>query len=84
MGRRNCLEKCAATGSGSPVAYGVLEDKYKEGVAIKDLLPVVVQAVGSAMKRDTASGDSFDVVVIDEKGFHELDDAEKGNILGSS
>lgn len=77
-------EKCVATGSGSPVAYGVLEDKYKEGLAIKDLLSVVVRAVGSAMKRDTASGDNFDVVVIDERGFHELDDEEKGNILGSS
>jgi proteasome beta subunit len=77
-------EKCVATGSGSPVAYGVLEDKYKEGLTIKDLLSVVVRAVGSAMKRDTASGDNFDVAVIDEKGFRELDDEEKGSILGSS
>ena len=77
-------EKCVATGSGSPIAYGVLEDKYKENMTIKDLLSVVVRAVDSAMKRDAASGDSFDVIIIDAKGFHELNDEEKGNILEGS
>lgn len=70
-------EKCVATGSGSPIAYGVLEDEYREGVAIGDLLPVVVRAVNSAMKRDSASGDSFNVAVIDQGGFRELDEGEK-------
>jgi len=77
-------EKCVATGSGSPIAYGVLEDKYKEGMAIKDLLSVVVRAVDAAMKRDSASGDSYDVAVIDGKGYRELGDDEKKSILGGS
>ena len=77
-------EKCVATGSGSPIAYGVLEDKYKEDAEIKDILSVVVRAVDSAMKRDAASGDSFDVAVIDEKGYRELNDEEKKGILGGS
>ena len=75
-------EKCVATGSGSPIAYGVLEDEYKEDMMIEGLLPVIVRAVDSAMKRDTASGDSFDVAVIGEKGYRELSDEEKKNILG--
>jgi len=74
-------EKCVATGSGSPIAYGVLEDEYKEDALIKGLLPVVVRAVDSAMKRDSASGDSFDVAIINEKGFRELNEEEKKNIL---
>lgn len=74
-------EKCVATGSGSPIAYGVLEDKYKEDRTIKDLLSVVVRSVDSAMKRDSASGDSFDVSVIDEKGYRELSDEEKRSLL---
>jgi len=74
-------EKCVATGSGSPIAYGVLEDEYKEDASIKGLLPVVVRAVDSAMKRDSASGDSFDVAIIDGKGFRELNEEEKKNIL---
>jgi 20S proteasome alpha/beta subunit len=36
------------------------------------------------MKRDTASGDSFDVAVITEQGYRELSDKEKKNILGGS
>jgi len=77
-------EKCVATGSGSPIAYGVLEDKYKEDMRIKDLLSVVVRAVDSAMKRDSASGDSFDMAIIDSKGYHELSSDEKKGILGGS
>ncbi len=77
-------EKYVATGSGSPIAYGVLEDKYKEEAKIEDILPVVVRAVDSAMKRDIASGDSFDVVVITEKGYRQLEPAQKKNLLGGS
>jgi len=77
-------EKCVATGSGSPIAYGVLEDQYRENATVEELLPVVVRAVHSAMKRDAASGDSFDVAVIDEKGFRELTEEEKKKILESS
>jgi len=77
-------EKCVATGSGSPIAYGVLEDKYKQDAPIKDVLGIVVRAVDSAMKRDAASGDDFDVSVIDKKGYRELSEKEKRNIMGSS
>jgi proteasome beta subunit len=77
-------EKCVATGSGSPIAYGVLEDKYKEGATIKEVLPVVVRAVDSAMKRDIASGDSFDIAVITKEGYRSLSTEEKKQILGGS
>jgi proteasome beta subunit len=77
-------EKCVATGSGSPVAYGVLEDKYKQDSSLKDTLPIVVRAVDAAMKRDAASGDSFDVSVIDKKGYRELNDKEKKSVLAAS
>ena len=76
-------EKCVATGSGSPIAYGVLEDKYREDTTVNDLLSVVVRAVNSAMKRDVASGDSYDVVIIDKKGYRELNTNEKRGILGN-
>ena len=65
-------EKCVATGSGSPIAYGVLEDKYREGMSVEELLPITVKAVNSAMRRDTASGNSFNVSVINDKGYREL------------
>ena len=77
-------EKCVATGSGSPIAYGVLEDQYREDATVEELLPIVVRAVHSAMKRDAASGDSFDVAIIDESGFRELSNEEKKKILEGS
>ncbi len=77
-------ENCVATGSGSPIAYGVLEDKYKEGYEIKDILPVVVRAVDSAMKRDIASGNNFDIVTITKEGYNSLSPEEKKKILGGS
>lgn len=70
-------EKCVATGSGSPIAYGVLEDKYKEDLSLSEAIPIVVQSVISAMKRDTASGDSFDVAIIDKEGYRDLSEEEK-------
>jgi len=77
-------EKCVATGSGSPIAYGVLEDQYKEDMKIKNLLSIVVHAVDVAMKRDAGSGDSFDVSIIDEAGYRELNSEEKRKILAGS
>jgi proteasome beta subunit len=70
-------EKCVATGSGSPVAYGVLEDQFREGMTIEEALPVIAKAVDSAMKRDAASGDDFNIAIIDAKGFRELTDEER-------
>jgi len=74
-------EKCVATGSGSPIAYGILEDRYKEDISVKEFLPIIVKAVNSAMKRDAASGDSFNVAVVDEKGYQELTDEGKKKLL---
>ncbi len=76
-------EKCVATGSGSPVAYGVLEDMYREDLTSEEALSLIVKAVNSAMKRDTASGDSFNVAVIDDKGYRELTTKEKQQLSAS-
>jgi proteasome beta subunit len=74
-------EKFVSTGSGSPVAYGILEDKFEEGAHVKEMLPVVVKAVNAAMKRDSASGDSYNVAVIDSKGYRDLSEKEKKQLL---
>jgi proteasome beta subunit len=74
-------EKSVSTGSGSPIAYGILEDKYREGMAIAELLPTIVKAVNAAMKRDVASGNNYNITVIDVNGYRELSDEEKANLL---
>jgi len=74
-------EKSVSTGSGSPIAYGVLEDKFREGMSIAEALPIIVRAVNAAMKRDVASGNNYNVTVIDKKGYRELSAEEKSELL---
>jgi proteasome beta subunit len=74
-------EKSVSTGSGSPVVYGILEDRFKEDMSVEEALPVIVKAVNAAMKRDAASGDSYNVIVIDDRGYRELSEKEKKKLL---
>jgi len=74
-------ERVVSTGSGSPIAYGVLEDQYRENRPVDEMLPIVVRAVDSAMKRDIASGDSFDIAVVTKGEFRELSQEEKRALL---
>jgi len=74
-------EKCFSTGSGSPIAFGVLESEYSEGMSIKEATPLLVRAVDSAMKRDAGSGDNFDVAIVTSEGYQELSGEEKKQIL---
>jgi proteasome beta subunit len=76
-------EKSVATGSGSPIAYGVLEDKYREGMTVEEALPIIVKAVNAAMKRDVASGNNYNVTVIDKSGYRELTAKEKSSLLAN-
>jgi proteasome beta subunit len=73
-------ETYVSTGSGSPIAYGVLEADLKDEMTVKKALPVVIRAVESAMKRDAASGDSFDVSIITDEGYRELTEDEKSSL----
>jgi len=70
-----------STGSGSPIALGILENDYKKGITVEEALPLVVRAVKAAMKRDVASGNSFDVAVITKEGYRELNEDEKTKYL---
>ncbi len=64
------------TGSGSPFVFGVLEDRYVEGMSVDDGADMAIRAITAAMKRDTASGDGIDVVKITKDGFIEVSDED--------
>jgi len=74
-------EKLASTGSGSPVAYGVLEELFKEDAPTQDNLRIAAKAVTAAMKRDAASGERVDLVVVDDNGFKRYSKEEVKQIL---
>ncbi|WP_321428876.1 archaeal proteasome endopeptidase complex subunit beta [uncultured Methanolobus sp.] len=65
--------KAVSTGSGSPFAYGVLEDRYREDMSTEDGIELAVRALHNAMKRDSASGENIDVVVITKDKYTRLD-----------
>lgn len=61
----------AATGSGSPIAYGVLEDKYSKDMPLEEGVALATQALCSAMKRDSASGEEIEIVTITKDMYKE-------------
>lgn len=65
-------ERMVSTGSGSPIAYGVMESEFREDMGTDEALPIAIKAVKSAMKRDIATGNEIAVAVITEAGFREL------------
>ena len=74
-------EQYIATGSGSPIALGVLEDSYYEGISLKEAIPIVVRAINSAIRRDPGSGEGIDVIYITRDKYVELPKSEILNIL---
>lgn len=71
-----------STGSGSVMAFGVLEDRFKPGMPVEDVKKLVARAVKAATKRDIASGgDGIDIVVINSKGYKLLSDEEVSKLL---
>ena len=64
------------TGSGSPFAYGVLEDRIEPTTPVKEAVDLAIRALNAAMRRDSASGNGIDLAVIDGQGFRRLDEQE--------
>ena len=61
--------KYVSTGSGSPFAYGVLEDAYKDGLSKEEGMKLAMRAIKSAKERDIASGGTrINMLVITKDG----------------
>lgn len=66
-----------STGSGSPIALGVLEDQYREDITVKEGVELAKRAIKAAIQRDIGSGGSgIDVVVIDKNGLKVLENQQ--------
>ncbi|MBA7642841.1 Proteasome subunit beta [subsurface metagenome] len=74
-------EKFASAGTGSTVAYGVLEQNYRDGMKLDDGVKLVAQSVKIAIERDAATGDKIVVAKIDEKGYRELPEEEVDKLV---
>ncbi len=57
-------EDFASSGSGSPIAYGVLESLYNKEILNEQAKEIASRAVAAAMERDPGSGNGIDVLAI--------------------
>lgn len=71
MGGASRENDIVATGSGSPFAYGVLEDRYTHDMTEEQAVDLAVRALKSAMRRDVGSGEDISIVVITREKYEE-------------
>jgi proteasome beta subunit len=69
------------TGSGSPVAYGLLEDEYTENLKVEEAKVIALRAVKAAIVRNIGTGDGINVAIIDKDGFRLLTREQKKAII---
>ncbi|MEA2075208.1 MAG: archaeal proteasome endopeptidase complex subunit beta [Euryarchaeota archaeon] len=76
-------KEVASTGSGSPIAYGVLEDRYTKDISLEDGTALAIKALYSAIRRDSASGGEMEVVVITKDKYETLSEERIKEIRNS-
>ena len=69
------------TGSGSPVAYGTLEEEYRDDLAVEEAKVIALRAVKAAITRNIGTGDGINVAIIDKDGFRLLTKEQKKAII---
>lgn len=66
------IDEYASDGSGSLFAYAVLEDKYTKDITIDKAKNLAINALEIAQRRDSASGNGYDVVKITKDGVEKI------------
>jgi proteasome beta subunit len=74
-------EKFASAGTGETIAYGVLEQNYRDDMKMSDGLKLAAQSIKTAIERDAATGDKIVVALIDDKGYRELSEDEVEKLI---
>lgn len=74
-------ETMLSTGSGSPMAYGLLESEYRENMTVDEAVPLVIKALQSAIERDIGTGNGITIAKITEDGYQELSPEEIKEII---
>ncbi|MBU2639108.1 MAG: proteasome subunit beta [Nanoarchaeota archaeon] len=61
-----------SSGSGSVMAYGVLDTLYRPEMTLQEGVTLAVQCLNAAIQRDMNSGDGIDIIKITEKGVEKV------------
>lgn len=71
IGADGTITECddfVSSGSGSVMAYGVLETLYKKDMTIEEGMKLAAKSINAAVQRDIASGDGIVIVTITSEG----------------
>ena len=66
------IDDYTSSGSGSVMAYGVLETLYKEGMTVEEGIKLGAKAINAAVQRDIASGNGITIMSITKDGVKEV------------
>jgi proteasome beta subunit len=66
------IEDYVSSGSGSVMAFGVLETLFKNNLTVEEGIKLAVKSVNAAIQRDIASGNGLDVVTITKDGVKKV------------
>ena len=69
------------TGSGSPVAYGLMEEEYHDNLSVEDAKIIALRAVKAAITRNIGTGDGINIAILDKDGFRLLTKEQKKAII---
>ena len=61
-----------SSGSGSVMAFGVLETLYKKGLSAEEGVKLAAKGINAAVQRDIASGNGIDIVTITKDGIKKV------------
>lgn len=65
-------DQYVSSGSGSVMAYGVLDTLYREGMMVDEAVKLGAKAINAAVQRDIASGNGIDIVTITKDGMKKV------------
>ncbi len=76
-------DKFIATGSGSQLAYGMLEENYKDDLTEAQAVKLAFKAIRSAIERNPYTGNGVDAAIINHAGYRRLSEDELNKIVNS-
>jgi len=66
------IDDYVSSGSGSVMAYGVLETLYKDNISLEEGIKLAAKCINAAVQRDIASGNGIDIVSITSDGVKKV------------
>ena len=66
------IDDYISSGSGSVMAFGVLETLYKKGLSVDEGVKLAAKGVNAAVQRDAASGNGVDIFTITKDGVKKV------------